>query len=87
VLAHPRPQALFLRFGESALEFELRVWTGHFEGFVDLQSRLAIAIYRELGRAGIAIPFPQRDLHLRSVDPEAATALARARNGAQRSSV
>jgi small-conductance mechanosensitive channel len=87
VLAHPRPQALFLRFGESALEFELRVWTGHFEGFVDLQSQLAIAIYRELGRAGIAIPFPQRDLHLRSVDPEAATALARARNGAQRSSV
>ena len=35
-----------------------------------VSSDLHVAIVRELGRAGIAIPFPQQDLHLKSVEPE-----------------
>jgi len=62
------PQVLFLRFGDSALEFELRVWV------MDVDQRLIAGseIHREIDRrfreANIQIAFPQRDLHLRSVD-------------------
>jgi len=75
VLAAPRPQALFLGFGESSLDFELYAWSGHFDSAGSTQSELAVAIHRALAEAGIEIPFPQRDLHLRSADPEAARAL------------
>ena len=41
-----------------------------------LRSQIALDIHRALREAGIEIPFPQRDLHLRSVDPAAGRALA-----------
>jgi small-conductance mechanosensitive channel len=76
VLASPPPTALFLRFGDSALEFALRFWTGDFERWQALASEVLVEVQASLGRAGIEIPFPQRDLHLRSVDAAAAEALA-----------
>jgi small-conductance mechanosensitive channel len=76
VLPSPPPVALFLRFGESALEFTLRFWTGEFEQWPALASEVLVEVNAALGRAGIEIPFPQRDLHLRSVDAAAAQALA-----------
>jgi small-conductance mechanosensitive channel len=75
VLASPEPEVLFRGFGESSLDFELRVWTDS-RLFARVQSDLAVATYDVLEQAGIAIPFPQRDLHLRSVSPEARDALA-----------
>jgi small-conductance mechanosensitive channel len=69
VMSNPAPTALFLRFGESSLDFQLRAWTGRSETWREVSSQLAIAINRALAEAGIVIPFPQRDLHLRSVDP------------------
>jgi small-conductance mechanosensitive channel len=68
-MSSPEPSALFLRFGESSLDFQLRAWTGRSETWREVSSQLAIAINRALAEAGIVIPFPQRDLHLRSVDP------------------
>jgi small-conductance mechanosensitive channel len=64
VLKAPAPAALFLGFGESALRFELRVWTD-FEQGQDVQSELSLALYAALGRVGIEIPVPQRELRLR----------------------
>jgi small-conductance mechanosensitive channel len=61
--------ALFTAFGASSLDFELRVWTGEFENWRRVSSEVAIAVNEALKRAGIQIPFPQRDLHLRSMDP------------------
>jgi len=79
VLAYPIPQALFQAFGDSSLDFVLRVWTdAEYERTAPLMSELAIAIQRSLGEAGIAIPFPQRDLHLATVTPAAGAALAAA---------
>ena len=69
IMSNPEPSALFLRFGDSSLDFLLRAWTGRSETWREVASQLAIAINRALGEAGIVIPFPQRDLHLRSVDP------------------
>jgi len=86
ILDHPGLQALFLGFGESSLDFELRAWTGRFESWRQVQSNLAVAIHRALKEAGIEIPFPQRDLHLRSVSPEArgpATEDAEPRDGVE----
>lgn len=71
ILDHPGLQALFLGFGDSSLDFELRAWTGRAESWRQVQSNLAVAIHGALKQAGIEIPFPQRDLHVRSVSPEA----------------
>ena len=71
ILDRPEIRALFLGFGESSLDFELRAWTGRFESWRQVQSNMAVAINRALREAGIEIPFPQRDLHVRSVSPEA----------------
>jgi len=72
VLANPEPVALFRGFGDSALNFELRVFT---EGdWLRVLSDLAVATTEALEAAGITIPFPQRDLHLRNI-PELRDAL------------
>ena len=68
VLRQPPPNALFVRFGDSTLDFELRFWTSNFDCWPVVQSDVALAVHAALAQAGIAIPFPQRDLHLRSVD-------------------
>ena len=66
VLADPRPQARFVRFGESSLDFELLVWTTEPRGQFRLKSDLNFLVASSLERHGLSIPFPQRDLHLRS---------------------
>jgi len=64
----PTPQVLFLKFGESALEFELRVWVLDAENRLVVSSELHQEIDRRFREAKVEIAFPQRDLHLRSVD-------------------
>ena len=63
-------------FGESAMNFELRLWVMQESNTVRVMSEVALEAMRLLAGAGIEIPFPQRDLRLRSVDAEAAAALA-----------
>jgi small-conductance mechanosensitive channel len=74
MLADPAPQALFKGFGESSLDFVLRAWTDN--EYEPRTSELALTVHRSLCKAGIAIPFPQRDLHLASVSPEVQAALS-----------
>jgi potassium-dependent mechanosensitive channel len=80
VLDHPPPQALFQGFGESSLDFLLRVWSdSDYDRTLAIRSELALATHRSLREAGIAIPFPQRDLHLASVSPAVRAAFERKR--------
>jgi small-conductance mechanosensitive channel len=74
VLEEPAPMVLFHGFGDSSLNFELRAWTGDPAWWI-LASELRVKMYAALNEAGITIPFPQRDLHIRSVTDEAADAL------------
>jgi small-conductance mechanosensitive channel len=67
VMVEPPPQALFLGFGESSLDFQLLAWTSNFAGSARIKSELGLGMHDALGSSGIEIPFPQRDLHLRSV--------------------
>jgi small-conductance mechanosensitive channel len=67
VLETPAPSVRLKRFGESSLDFELLVWTSellHRRG--ECESRVNFAILASLLRHGIGIPFPQREVHLRS---------------------
>ena len=64
----PSPQVLFLNFGASSLDFELRVWVLDADNRLAVSSELHQEIDRRFREAKIEISFPQQDLHLRSVD-------------------
>jgi small-conductance mechanosensitive channel len=66
VFKDPAPLALFRGFGDSSLDFELRVFMDP-SNVLDVPSALHVAIYSALHEASIEIPFPQRDLHVRSM--------------------
>jgi small-conductance mechanosensitive channel len=67
IMEKPDPNVLFIGFGNSSLDFELRVWTIKFESYMRVKSAIIVEIEKALKDAGIVIPFPQRDLHLKSV--------------------
>jgi potassium efflux system protein len=67
ILKEPRPEAFFLGFGESALNLELRFWAAQSIWF-ELKSEVGLAVFHALRKAGIEIPYPQRDLHVRALD-------------------
>jgi len=69
LLADPKPQVLFVGFGDSALNLELRAFSQVAQGVL-AKHELHLAVDRAFRDAGIEIPFPQRDLHIRSVPPE-----------------
>lgn len=67
VLERPPPDVLFQEFGDSSLNFVLRVWTQDYTTRPGiLRSELNFAISKKFKEHGIEIPFPQRDLHIRS---------------------
>jgi small-conductance mechanosensitive channel len=66
----PEPTVIFAGFGASSLDFGLRAWTDNFGNWVAIRSDMTVRVYEALNAAGIEIPFPQQDLHLRSVSPE-----------------
>jgi small-conductance mechanosensitive channel len=76
LLRHPPPIALFTGFGESSLDFSLRFWTSAGDTWGTVRSAALVEIHAELAKAGIEIPFPQRDLHVRSVVTDALRATA-----------
>jgi small-conductance mechanosensitive channel len=65
VLAEPPPEAQFMGLGENGLEFVLNAWT-YFDLAPPVRSRVVLAVHTALREAGIEIPFPQRDVHVRS---------------------
>jgi small-conductance mechanosensitive channel len=66
---HPEPVCLFLGFGDSSLDFQLQAWTAAANAeMLSVASDLCHGIARTLADAGIEIPFPQRDVHLRGSD-------------------
>ncbi len=67
VLRDPRPEVLFLGFGDSALSFELRVFIRSAAHWMPVRHELHMGIDKAFRAAGIEIAFPQRDLHLRSL--------------------
>ena len=67
VLKDPPAFVLFMDFGASSLEFELRCYLSDISNGLTVRSDLRFAILAALREAGIEIPFPQQDLHLRDL--------------------
>jgi potassium efflux system protein len=67
VLDDPEPMAFFMDFGESSLNFELRVHVGGLNDFLQVRNDLHMAIDQAFREAHIEIAFPQRDVHVRSI--------------------
>jgi small-conductance mechanosensitive channel len=68
VLAVPAPAAMVSGFGDNAVNIVLRVSTGLAERVSMVKSDLLIEIFRVFREQKIEMPFPQRDLHIRSVE-------------------
>ncbi|MFT6055580.1 MAG: small-conductance mechanosensitive channel [Roseivirga sp.] len=67
VLKSPAPEVLFIEYGDSSLNFDLMVWTSTFiTRPVILKSQLYYLIFEKFKQYGVEIPFPQRDIHIRS---------------------
>ena len=64
VLDNPPPSVLFMGFGDSALDFEVRVFLRKFDERIPMTHTIHTEINRTLAKAGISIPFPQRDLNI-----------------------
>jgi potassium efflux system protein len=75
VLPKPEPIALFMGFGGSSLDFVLRFFTS-FSSWSALSSEVGIQVSKAFRKAGIEIPFPQRDIRITSgtaQSPDSAT--------------
>ena len=68
VLDYPEPKILFQEFGDSSLNFSLRVWTSDFDNWLSISSDITLQLHDALKKAGIEIPFPQRDLNIRTIN-------------------
>jgi potassium efflux system protein len=68
ILKYPRPDVLFMDHADSALLFRLRFWT-HVDNYWSTTTEVRFELDRRFRELGIEIAFPQRDLHIRTVDP------------------
>jgi len=66
---YPQPQVLFRNFGDSSLDFYLRVFLKNIDDRHRVASDLRFAIDRAFRENDITIPFPQRDLHIKGSTP------------------
>jgi small-conductance mechanosensitive channel len=67
VSKHTRPAVRFVEYGDNSINFELLIWIDVRKTARRLvRSALYFAIFEELRKAKIEIPFPQRDIHIRS---------------------
>jgi small-conductance mechanosensitive channel len=67
VLKNPAPKCLFIEFGDSALNLQIRFWISDaHNGVQNIKSAVLLKVWRSFKDNGIEVPYPQRDLHLRS---------------------
>ena len=64
ILSDPAPQCLFIGFGDSSINFELRAWTDQFDEWPRVSSELASVVYDAVYAAGLTFPSPQYDVRL-----------------------
>jgi len=75
IASQPPPAVLFKGLGGSSLDFVVYAWTADFDRWIAIRSDLYTAVHSALEKAGVEIPFPQQDLHLRSISADVAAKL------------
>lgn len=69
ILSDPKPVCLLRNFGDSSVDLEIRFWIRDpMNGRANVASELLLGVWDRFAENGIEIPYPQRDLHLRSPD-------------------
>jgi len=69
ILTMPEPQCLLKGFGDSSVDLELRFWISDPQaGVSNVADRVLRKVWHKFHEQGVEIPFPQRDLHLRSAE-------------------
>ncbi|MEZ5453011.1 MAG: mechanosensitive ion channel [Thiothrix sp.] len=77
VLKYPAPVCLLKGFGDNSVDLEQRIWVNDpMNGCANVKSAVMLRIWEKFRANGIEIPYPQRDLHLRSVDTAVVAQLA-----------
>lgn len=66
VMQNPEPEVFLNEFGESSWNMQLRVWIPDVKQYPRIRNEINQEIVRTFRKYGIEIPFPQRDLHVRS---------------------
>jgi small-conductance mechanosensitive channel len=67
VMANPKPVCQLKNFGDSAIDMELRFWINDPEnGISNVSSAVRVAIWDTFKENRIEIPFPQRDIHVKT---------------------
>lgn len=66
ISSKPKPFVRLTEFGESALQFEMIFWSKDMFTINNVKSDLRRAVYRKLSEQGLNIPYPQRDIHIRT---------------------
>ena len=70
ILKSPAPNVLVISFGESAIELEMRFWIADAQnGVHNIKSEVLYEVWRLFRQEGIQIPYPKRDLYVRSTEP------------------
>ena len=64
VLKNPEPSILFMNFGASSLDFELRIWVADINNAAGIMAKVRYAINEAFKEKNIEIPFPQTDIHV-----------------------
>ncbi len=70
IASYPSPTVYFMDFGASSLDFQLRCYIQNIDNSLSAKSALRFAIFKALKEANIEIPFPQQDIHVRSISAE-----------------
>ncbi|WP_019674942.1 mechanosensitive ion channel family protein [Arsukibacterium perlucidum] len=77
ILTEPPPTVRLMEFADSGIELQLRVWIADMEkGTGEIRSAINLAIWRTFKENNITIPYPQRDLHIKSGWPPATGTVA-----------
>lgn len=71
VMLHPPISILVHDFADSAVTFRILFWTNNYDRWTILKSEILKAVYQKFDELGVNIPFPQRDLHIKSLSEEA----------------
>ena len=83
ILKDPPPQALFMGYGDSSINFELRAWTDQFGNWTLTRSEIASAVYDAVYAAGMSFPFPQREVRVLGEPEDKKTAVLRTDGGTE----
>ena len=68
ILADPPPAARLMGFADSGIQLELRLWISDPEnGIGNVRTDVNLAVWKRFKAAGITMPYPQRDVHLKSM--------------------